>query len=115
METKVCSSEKNGHNENYLNEATETLRAHYQERLDIANDEISKQKIEVNTLKMSISEIGRERDFYFSKLRDFEMLVVKNPDLSKEELMNLMKTILYSEREVELQFDENRRVNLKNH
>jgi hypothetical protein len=117
IDSNIGSQPINNFNPNYendLNEATETMRQHYQEKLDIANDEINKLKMEVNTLKISISEIGREREFYFTKLRDFEMLIVKNPDLEKEELMKLMKTILYSEKEIELQFDENRKVNVKN-
>jgi hypothetical protein len=98
-----------------LNEANEKNKQQYQEKLDIANDEISKYKNEINTLKVSISEIGRERDFYFTKLRDFEMLVTKNPALEKEDLMKLMGNILYAEKEIELIFDENGNVSIKNY
>ena len=71
-------------------EANEKIKQQYQEKLDIAYDDISKYKNEINTLKVSISEIGRERDFYFTKLRDFEMLVTKNSTLEKEDLIKIM-------------------------
>ncbi len=87
-------------------EATENLRLHYQEKLDIATEELNKSKLEVQTLKMSISEVGNQRDFYFSKLRDIEMLVVKNPSVEKEEMLKVIKSVLFSEKEVELVFDE---------
>ena len=98
-----------------VNEATEKIKQQYQEKLDIANDDISKYKNEINTLKVSISEIGRERDFYFTKLRDFEMLVTRNPALDKEDLTKLIGNILYAEKEIELIFDENGNVSIKNY
>lgn len=91
------------------------VKQQYQEKLDIALDDILKYKNEINTLKVSISEIGRERDFYFSKLRDFEMLVTRNPALEKEDLMRFIKNILYSEKEIELIFDDNGNVSIKNY
>ena len=96
-------------------EATDKIKQQFQEKLDIAYDDISKYKNEINTLKVSISEIGRERDFYFTKLRDYEMLVTKNPALDKEDLMKIMRNILYAEKEIELIFDENGIVSIKNY
>jgi hypothetical protein len=93
---------------------TEEIKQQYQEKLDIANDEILKLRSEITTLKVSISEIGRERDFYYSKLRDFEMLTHKNPAIEKDELMKLIKTIIFAEKEIELQIDESGNINIKN-
>lgn len=87
-------------------EITDNLRQHYQEKIDIVNDELNKSKLEVQTLKMSISEVGNQRDFYYSKLRDIELLLHKNPNLSKEEILKIISNILFSEKEVELIFDD---------
>ena len=101
--------------ESKLAEATDTLRQHYQERLDIANDEISKLKTEINTLKISITAIGNQRDFYYNKLRDVEMLTHKNQGLDKEEILDILKTVIFSEQEVELIYDDQGKVSFKHH
>ena len=98
-----------------VEEATNNIRQHYQEKLDIANDDLAKYKGEVSTLKLSISEIGNQRDFYYSKLRDIEILTCKNSNLEKDALANLIKTILFSQKECELIYDEEGNVLVKNH
>jgi hypothetical protein len=89
-----------------LKEATDSVRQFYQEKIDILNDELNKCKLEVLTLKMSISQVGNQRDFYYSKLRDIEMLLQKNPNLSQDEMSKIIGNILFSEKEVELIFDQ---------
>ena len=112
-ETKIREEEEE--EKNKTEEMTDILRQHYQEKLDITNDEVSKLKLEVATLKMSISEIGNQRDFYYSKLRDVEMLTGKNTNLDREGLIAIIKTVIFSEKEIELIFDESGAVNVKNH
>jgi len=57
---------------------------------------------ENNTLKETVVGLERERDFYFSKLRDIELLVQQavdeDPELEKQEdgLVKLIQNILYS-------------------
>lgn len=59
-------------------------------------------KQELNTMKETVAGLERERDFYFSKLRDIELLLQQacdeNPELEKEEngLIKQVQTILYS-------------------
>lgn len=101
-------------NNQHIEDATDILRQHYQERLDISHDEIAKLKFEISTLKMSMSEIGMQRDFYFSKLRDIEMLATRPNNLDQNGLINIIKEILFSEKECELIFNENGNVNIKN-
>ena len=54
------------------------------------------------TLKETIQSLEKERDFYFSKLRDIELLlqqaVDEDPELEKDEngLIKLIQNILYS-------------------
>ena len=60
-----------------------------------------------------LKEVGKERDFYYTKLRDFEFLVNKPNTLDKESLIFLMKTILYSEKEIELIPQEDGKVSIK--
>lgn len=60
---------------------------------------------ENNTLKETVVGLERERDFYFSKLRDIELLVQQavdeDPELEKQEdgLIKQIQTILYSTEE----------------
>ncbi len=60
---------------------------------------------ENNTLKETVVGLERERDFYFSKLRDIELLVQQaveeDPELEKAEdgLVKSIQTILYSTEE----------------
>lgn len=57
---------------------------------------------ENNTLKETVVGLERERDFYFSKLRDIELLVQQaveeDPEIEKAEdgLVKQIQTILYS-------------------
>lgn len=57
---------------------------------------------ENNTLKETVQGLERERDFYFSKLRDIELLVQEaceaDPEIEKQEdgLIKHIQTILYS-------------------
>ncbi|KLO89647.1 putative EB1-like protein [Fusarium fujikuroi] len=57
------------------------------------------------TLKETVTGLERERDFYFSKLRDIELLVQQavdeDPELEKQEdgLVKQIQTILYSTEE----------------
>ncbi|KAI0180602.1 EB1-like C-terminal motif-domain-containing protein [Hypoxylon sp. FL1284] len=60
---------------------------------------------ENNSLKETVVGLERERDFYFSKLRDIELLVQQaveeDPELEKQEdgLIKSIQTILYSTEE----------------
>lgn len=60
---------------------------------------------ENNTLKETVVGLERERDFYFSKLRDIELLiqqaVEEDPEIEKQEdgLIKQIQTILYSTEE----------------
>ncbi|EKD12416.1 uncharacterized protein L3040_001028 [Drepanopeziza brunnea f. sp. 'multigermtubi'] len=57
---------------------------------------------ENNTLKETVQGLERERDFYFSKLRDIELLIQQacedDPEIEKQEdgLIKHIQTILYS-------------------
>ena len=63
------------------------------------------------TLKESVVGLERERDFYFNKLRDIELLIQNaieaDPELDKEEdgLLKQIQAILYST-EVSIQTDQ---------
>ncbi|ORY14968.1 EB1-like C-terminal motif-domain-containing protein, partial [Clohesyomyces aquaticus] len=59
---------------------------------------------ENNVLKETVAGLERERDFYFSKLRDIELLIQQSmeadPELEKDEgLLKQIQTILYSTEE----------------
>lgn len=60
---------------------------------------------EVNKLNETVTGLERERDFYFSKLRDIELLIQQavdeDPELEKQEdgLVKQIQNILYSTEE----------------
>jgi len=60
---------------------------------------------ENNSLKETVAGLERERDFYFSKLRDIELLIQgafeAEPELEKDEdgILKQIQTILYSTEE----------------
>lgn len=60
---------------------------------------------EIETLTASVVGLERERDFYFSKLRDIELLlqraVEQNPEIEKDDggLVGNIQQILYSTEE----------------
>ncbi|KAI4146288.1 MAG: hypothetical protein L6R39_003510 [Caloplaca ligustica] len=60
---------------------------------------------EINSLKETVAGLERERDFYFSKLRDIELLLQQaceaDPELDKDEdgLIKQVQAILYSTEE----------------
>lgn len=61
-------------------------------------------KGENDVLKETVAGLERERDFYFSKLRDIELLIQQaqeaEPELEKEDgLLKQIQTILYSTEE----------------
>lgn len=62
-------------------------------------------KAENDTLKETVVGLERERDFYFSKLRDIELLIQQaceeDPEIEKQEdgLIKQIQTILYSTEE----------------
>lgn len=60
---------------------------------------------ENNALKDTVAGLERERDFYFSKLRDIELLIQQamdaNPEAENDEthILKQIQTILYSTEE----------------
>ncbi|KAG9451262.1 hypothetical protein H6P81_011227 [Aristolochia fimbriata] len=50
---------------------------------------------QVNTLKVSVSQLEKERDFYFAKLRDIEILL-QSPELEQLPVATAVRKILYS-------------------
>jgi len=62
-------------------------------------------QVEINLLKESVAGLERERDFYFSKLRDIELLVQQAIELTPEMqedpdgLVAKIQSIMYSTEE----------------
>ena len=83
--------------------------------MEFANDEINKLRLENSTLNCSLSEIGKERDFYFSKLRDIEVLIGKADNIDKEKMCSMIFSILTASKEVEVITSENGEISLKHY
>ncbi|KAG6386099.1 hypothetical protein SASPL_154987 [Salvia splendens] len=60
-----------------------------------ASLELQRLKNEVTDLKLSVDSLEKERDFYFAKLRDIELLC-QTPELDNFPMVVAVKKILYS-------------------
>lgn len=96
--------------ENLVNVVSESFAIEidkkYEEDMNILIDENNKNKREINTLKMLLAEVGKEKEFYYSKLRDFEFLLNKETSADKEGLIAIMKQVLYATKETEVVIDQ---------
>ena len=96
--------------ENLVNVVSESFAIEidkkYEEDMNILIEENNKNKREINTLKMLLAEVGKEKEFYYSKLRDFEFLLNKETSTDKEGLIEIMKNVLYSTKETEVVIDQ---------
>lgn len=61
---------------------------------------------ELSEMKLNMDTLEKERDFYFGKLRDIEMLMQANAGLTNELTENVLK-ILYASEDEKVHIDEN--------
>jgi RP/EB family microtubule-associated protein len=90
----------------------ENIKKEYEEKITTLTNENEKMKRENKTIKIILADIGKERDFYYSKLRDFEYLLNKPTSCDKELLMKIMIEILQSDKEREVKIDQEGNVTL---
>ena len=90
-----------------INDEIEEIKKKYEDDIKILNDEKEKNKREITTLKLLLAEVGKEKEFYLSKLRDFEFLLNIPNSYDKISLIEFMKSILYSDKETEVEIDNN--------
>ncbi len=89
-----------------LSEDFEILSSTREEAYTLKNDNL--------IYKKCLYETGRERDFYLSKLKNIEYLLLKVPDSElKPWLIDVMNQILYSTTDVELGVDQNNNFKIK--
>jgi RP/EB family microtubule-associated protein len=60
---------------------------------------------EVKELRMTVDTLERERDFYFGKLRDIEVLL-QAPDFSDQTSSQLITKILYATEDEKVEIEE---------
>jgi RP/EB family microtubule-associated protein len=89
-----------------------------------AGSAVQKQKIQeleenISELKLTSDTLEKERDFYFGKLRDIEILLQAyqdqenpNPEDKTAALANLVLKILYATEDEKVEVDENGNVNI---
>ncbi len=71
-----------------------------------SNDEEIKQlQSEMQEMRVNMDTLEKERDFYFGKLRDIEMLLQGNPALQNQLTENILK-ILYASEEEKVTIEE---------
>jgi len=85
------------------------------EILSTLKDEIKEIKSENSIFKKCLSDVSKERDFYLSKLRNFEYLLIKVSESDmKKDVIEKMSQILYATTDVDLTLDEHGVVQIKN-
>ena len=96
--------DKNGFKKEIKEEVNDFSIDEYQQ----ISDKASKLQRENNLLKSTLSEVSRERDFYFSKLRDFEILLHRKEVVVTDlkDMYRIIEEVLYSRFEVELKVNE---------
>ena len=67
---------------------------------------ISQLQSELSDMKVNMDTLEKERDFYFSKLRDIEVYIQANPNESNDLVQNILK-ILYASEEEKVVIGEN--------
>lgn len=71
----------------------------------VADGDASKLQAELQDLRMNMDTVEKERDFYFGKLRDIEMLLQAN-ETKKTPLTDSILKILYASEEEKVLIDE---------
>ena len=93
---------------NHKKEIKEEVNDFSIDELQQLNEKNIKLSRENSLLKSTLVEVGKERDFYFSKLRDFELILNKKDVICTDlkELFKKMEEILYSKTEIDLKINE---------
>ena len=97
---------------NDCNEKIEQLN----KEIENKNQENEKFEKENQTIKLLLAEVGQEKEFYYSKLKDIEFLIekVKNYDnIDKSKLINFLEKILYTQYTCEVLINENNQIEIK--
>ena len=87
------------------NKEIQEIRKNYEEKIKILNQKNSQNEKETKTLKIILAEVGKEKEFYYNKLRDIEFLLNTYTSCDKTSLIEFMKSILYSKKETIVEID----------
>ena len=108
---------KNLENENIeYNEKIDEIIEQINKDIDMAKHENEKFEKENKTIKLLLAEVGQEKEFYYSKLKDIEFLIekVKNYDnIDKINLINFIEKILFTQFNSEVIINENNQIEIK--
>ena len=103
-------------NENIkINDCNEKIKQLNKE-IENMNHENEKFEKENQTIKLLLAEVGQEKEFYYSKLKDIEFLIekIKNYDnIDKSKLINFLEKILYTQYTCEVLINENNQIEIK--
>ena len=104
-------------NENIeYNEKIDEIIEQINKDIDMAKHENEKFEKENKTIKLLLAEVGQEKEFYYSKLKDIEFLIekVKNYDnIDKINLINFIEKILFTQFNSEVIINENNQIEIK--
>ena len=97
---------------NDCNEKIEQLN----KEIENMNHENEKFEKENQTIKLLLAEVGQEKEFYYSKLKDIEFLIekIKNYDnIDKSKFINFLVKILFPQYTCEVLINENNQIEIK--
>ncbi len=108
-ENCICNKKNN---EDKMSEIIEK----FSEEIQLAQNENVKNEKENQTIKLLLAEVGQEKEFYYSKLKDIEFLIekIKNYDnIDKSKLINFLEKILFTPYTCEVLINENNQIEIK--
>ena len=99
--------------ENLMNDGVQTDLNNENIKINDCNEKIEKEN---QTIKLLLAEVGQEKEFYYSKLKDIEFLIekIKNYDnIDKSKLINFLEKILFTQYTCEVLINENNQIEIK--
>jgi len=87
------------------------LKSKSSSHLEVSDETSQNFKEECDRLSQRNEDLEKERDFYHSKLKDIEYLIKEDTDQTKDKLKELLESILFATKEVEV-FSTNGKLNV---
>jgi len=120
IETDTNEANTNNHQYQILNQLPKPNIISHESNYEVSatykdkKEDLNEVKNENYILKKCLADVGKERDFYLSKLKNFEYLLLKAKDSDiKIEVLDILSSILYSTKDFDLCLNEEGEVQIR--